>query len=262
MGWGDDLMVLGEAQAKAAELGGPVEIVDAAGQKVTSPLFINQPCFAQHGQQPVATLALGPGKRPYMANGGGRRRVWKRYQPKAAKINWLEEELAWIESLPNDYVVIEPTIKKRSGMANKTWGFDRYQQVVKKLNQIKWVQLVQDDTTPRLDGVQHIRTFSFRSAMATLSRAIGYLGPEGGLHHASAAVGVPAVVIFGGYISPEVTGYEGHINLFTGTGLGCGNADQCECRCIASITVGQVCEAVEKLLARQTDTAHAHLPGA
>ena len=255
-------MVLGEAQAKAAELGGPVEIVDAAGQRVTSPLFVNQPCFAQHGQQPVATLALGPGKRPYMVNGGGRRRVWKRYQPKAAKINWLEEELAWIESLPNDYVVIEPTIKQRAGMANKTWGFDRYQQVVKKLNQIKWVQLVQDDTTPRLNGVQHIRTFSFRSAMATLSRAIGYLGPEGGLHHASAAVGIPAVVIFGGYISPEVTGYEGHINLFTGTGLGCGNADQCECRCIASITVGQVCEAVEKLLARQTDTAHVHLPGA
>jgi ADP-heptose:LPS heptosyltransferase len=262
MGWGDDLMVLGEAQAKAEKMGGPVKVIDAYGEVVNSPLFVNQPCFAKQDQEAVCTLAVGRGKRPYIASHNNYHRVWKAYQPKPAKINWLEEELNWIKSLPNDFVIVEPNIKQRSGMANKSWGFDRYQQVVKKLNQFNWLQLVQDETTPRLKGVDHLRTFSFRSAMATLSRAIGYLGPEGGMHHASAAVGVPAVVIFGGYISPKVTGYEGHINLFTGTGLGCGNSQPCECSCMARITVGRVCEAVEKLLARQTDTAHAHLPGA
>jgi ADP-heptose:LPS heptosyltransferase len=97
--------------------------------------------------------------------------------------------------------------------------------------------------------------------MATLSRAIGYLGPEGGMHHASAAVGVPAVVIFGGYISPKVTGYEGHINLFTGTGLGCGNSQPCECSCMAGITVGRVCEAVLSMTKQSADLVQPNHPG-
>ena len=36
---------------------------------------------------------------------------------------------------------------------------------------------------------------------------------EGGLHHAAAALGMPAVVLFGGMISPRNTGYDVHVNL-------------------------------------------------
>ncbi len=47
-----------------------------------------------------------------------------------------------------------------------------------------------------------------------LSHAQAYLGPEGGLHHAAAALRVRAVVIFGSFISPETTGYPFHANCY------------------------------------------------
>jgi len=36
---------------------------------------------------------------------------------------------------------------------------------------------------------------------------------EGGVHHLAAAVGTPAVVLFGGFISPEWTGYQYQFNV-------------------------------------------------
>jgi hypothetical protein len=48
---------------------------------------------------------------------------------------------------------------------------------------------------------------------------------EGGMHHAAAAVGVPAVVLFGGFIPPEIMGYKGQISL-TGGATACGNISQ------------------------------------
>lgn len=49
---------------------------------------------------------------------------------------------------------------------------------------------------------------------------------EGGLHHAAAIFGIPAVVIYGGYISPRQTGYDGQVALFEG-GEPCGWRKPC-----------------------------------
>jgi ADP-heptose:LPS heptosyltransferase len=39
---------------------------------------------------------------------------------------------------------------------------------------------------------------------------------EGGLYHAAAALGIPAVAIFGGWVSPANQGYDGEdiVNLY------------------------------------------------
>ena len=50
--------------------------------------------------------------------------------------------------------------------------------------------------------------------------------PEGGLHHAAAALGVPSIVLFGGFISPRQTGYPHQVNVFTG-GTPCGWRVRC-----------------------------------
>ena len=42
-----------------------------------------------------------------------------------------------------------------------------------------------------------------------------FLGHEGGFAHAAAALSKPAVVIYGGWIPPEVTGYEFHENIYS-----------------------------------------------
>lgn len=248
MGWGDDLMVLGEAQAKSAKMNRkPIAIVDGAGNLVKSTLFNHQTCISGLYRPEEYTLTMGPGGRPYIAGHSVDARVWRKYKPKPARIVFNRQEQEFMATLPSGYVVVEPHVKQYGGgKANKDWGFDRYQNVVKKLPEIHWVQMG-DGTGQRLEGVTYIQTPTFRLACAVLSKARGYLGPEGGLHHAAAAVGIPAVVIFGGYISPEVTGYDSHINLFTGQELGCGKHAKCDCDCMARITEDEVVNMTRRL---------------
>ena len=41
-----------------------------------------------------------------------------------------------------------------------------------------------------------------------------FLGPEGGFSHAAAAIRKKAIVYFGGWIHPKVTGYDFHENIY------------------------------------------------
>ena len=62
---------------------------------------------------------------------------------------------------------------------------------------------------------------------------------------------MPAVVLFGGYISPDVTGYDRHANLFTG-GEACGRRTVCDhCRdAMNRITPDLVMRELDALLQR------------
>jgi ADP-heptose:LPS heptosyltransferase len=85
--------------------------------------------------------------------------------------------------------------------------------------------------------------------MAVLSRTKAAVLPEGGLHHAAAALGLKCIVIYGGFISPDQTGYDLHINLFTG-GTPCGSRKSCQhCKdAMAKIEPAQVFEHLKTLL--------------
>ena len=76
-----------------------------------------------------------------------------------------------------------------------------------------WVQLGAGGIRV-LEGVRPIETADFRAACAALAGARAAVLPEGGLHHAAAALDIPAVVIFGAMTSPANTGYASHVNLF------------------------------------------------
>lgn len=111
-------------------------------------------------------------------------------------------------------------------------------------------------------GVSHIRTATFRQACGALSGAKLYIGPEGGLHHAAAALGIPAVVIFGGFIHPRTTGYDLHTNLFVGDEP-CGSTNYCV-HCVdamASISVDEVFSAAIARLSAKRDPAATRLAG-
>lgn len=79
------------------------------------------------------------------------------------------------------------------------------------------------------------------------------MGCEGGMHHGSAAVGIPAVVLFGGFIHPRTTGYESHANIFTG-GRACGSIKPCaHCRqAMLAISVERVLGEAHKLILDKT----------
>lgn len=145
------------------------------------------------------------------------------------------------------HVVIEPNlVPRKPGAVNKDWGFARYQAVADALiRQGRTVLQFDYGGGPMLDGAVRVPTRQFRNALAVLSYAGLYIGPEGGLHHGAAAVGIPAVVIFGGWVPPAVTGYANHRNLTGGATDWCGNFAACaHCReALDRISVDEVLDA-------------------
>jgi ADP-heptose:LPS heptosyltransferase len=156
------------------------------------------------------------------------------------------------EKQSGGFVLIEPNVPQYKSVApNKTWPLPRYQEVARRLtNEGLEVRQFDYPGGQKLAGVQAISAPTFRHALAVLSRAALYVGPEGGLHHGSAAVGARAVVLFGGFIPPRVTGYDTHINL-TGGAEACGSLQRCQhcADAMAAISVEEVEAACRSMLA-------------
>lgn len=150
------------------------------------------------------------------------------------------------------FVLIEPHVEIWKSVApNKDWGAQKYQRVADQLIERGYevVQFRYPNGGAPLKGAKPAATSSFRDALAILANAALYIGPEGGLHHAAAAVGIPAIVLFGGFIPPSVTGYSAHANL-TGGAEACGSLKPCaHCRkAMEAISVEEVVEeALERL---------------
>ena len=250
MGWGDELMAAGEARRIHEATGGKVRIVAhlTARTTLSSVMWDNLDYIAKPGETAVATLVESPFARPYRARIEPHGSFWKPYQPQPAEIRLTPQEQAFSALVGTGFVVIEPNVKpRRDGAANRQWGWDRYAALISSRPHLRWVQVGKPELST-LPGVSRVSTNSFREACAVLARAAAYVGPEGGLHHASAALGIPAVVIFGGYISPEVTGYRCHMNLFSGEGLGCGRRESCGCDCMTRISPDQVARSLDAVL--------------
>jgi ADP-heptose:LPS heptosyltransferase len=94
----------------------------------------------------------------------------------------------------------------------------------------------------KLSGVRQVHSRGIRQGLAYLAQARLYIGPEGGLHHAAAALNIPGVVLFGGFIPPQITGYIIHANLTGGDTEACGILGRClHCKqAMQRITVDEV----------------------
>lgn len=219
---GDELLASGEARLAQEHDPRRVQIVDRYGHRRWHALWGGNPRIAQAGEEgDFQTLRNAPGIRPYIASGSRYRWTWKPYQCAPGEIYFTPEE----ERFAANYspgIVIEPTLKPGAS-PNKQWGgWARFVELATDAG----YRLTQLGNT-RSPNVDLIATPDFRHACAVLARADAYVGHEGGLHHAAAALGVPAVVIYGGFISPAQTGYADHRNLFTG-GEPCGMRFPCK----------------------------------
>ena len=245
MGWGDELMAAGEARKVREETGQRVQICARLYHRQHCEVWKYCPDVDQKSAQKIYK---GSGYRPYIGQGGSNGYGWKKYKPIPARIELAPEHKQWAEQFGQGFIIIEPNVKPEPiAKLNKDWGVVKYQELVRAMQQYQWVQPTYGGQH-RLKQVTKIETPSYIHMLALMERAAGYVGPEGGLHHAAAAFNKPAVVIFGGYISPQVTGYDFHHNIFTGKGLGCGSRTVCQCDCMKSISVEQVIEAVNKTI--------------
>jgi ADP-heptose:LPS heptosyltransferase len=184
--------------------------------------------------------------------GDGKKAYWSEVfenNPKIAKTLEKDEQFAWVPNVPQnrpyltavlpnfqyredfravpgelyltdeeqrpkgDYILIEPNTKDKFTGPNKAWRWERWEEVVKIPYRFVQTGAEGERTLP---GVERIVTKTFREALSVLSGARMLVTTDGALHHAAAALGVPAVVIWGGAASPVNLGYESHVNLWSG----------------------------------------------
>lgn len=192
-------------------------------------------------------------RRPYIADKSPTKWTWKAYGPPAGEIYFTEQELAFGRRHAGK-VILEPTIKPGAS-PNKQWGRENWVRLAKRLEErgFKTTLIGPSSPEPLLDGQEYIQTVNPRLAAALLAFAKAAILPEGGLHHVAAAVGMPSIVIHGGFISPRVTGYAMHTNFFDGNDLGCGLRTPCNhCReAMRLITVDRVFDAAMEHLSME-----------
>lgn len=188
-------------------------------------------------------------RRPYTALKTKERWTWKPYRPPVGELYFTEAERAFAAQYP-PRVVIDIDIKYGAS-PNKQWGRENWKKLAEMLKRAE-VETYQMGPLPPLmmPGATFAKTEAIRQAAALIANSRAVICHEGALHHIAAAVGTPAVVIYGGYVSPAVTGYDGQESLFTGGGLGCGMRVACQhCReAMAAITPEMVIEALGRAL--------------
>lgn len=262
MGLGDELMAAGHAQrVYDADPSKRVAICDVHDRPRWHELWNGNPIIASpesvHRGESVHRIKNDRQCRPYIrypftARTGLTCTAWRaRDHLGRLYLTEAERETGRTLACSGPYVVIEPS-RKPGGSANKSWGHTRYAAVVRScaLRDIRFVQMMYDGATP-LTGATTLTVRSFREACGVVAHAAAYLGPEGGLHHAAAVLGVPGVVLFGGFISPQTTGYPCHVNLYdSGPASPCGRWLLCP-HCTEAfnrITVEQVTQALLSVL--------------
>lgn len=249
MGLGDEIMASGHAQRVWNDVQRPIVIADAHGKPRWSEVWENNPVIVRKPTPDSLTIKNAPGCRPYIAypwNGRQKFSGW-RARDHIGRFYFTDAEIdAAIKAtaaISRPFLVIGPTIKANAN-PNKDWGFDRYQALVEVMPAVTFVQLGPSGTR-RLRGIRHIETPGFRSAAAILALAAGYVGAEGAMHHAAAALSLPAVVLVGSAVPVESLCYETHTNMAHGDP--CGSWAPCaHCRTnMDEVTVNDVAGAVQ-----------------
>lgn len=257
MGFGDEIIGTGLARGAAA-CGKKIAFGD--GHKISwgpycVETFKHNPNIAppgSEGQTNLHWINHCKGHRLYNKLENGKW-VWNfDFKVQAGEFYFSYDELAFADKYQGRFIVMEPNIPWQKKVApNKDWGEDKYQEVCLQLKQLglRIVQFHHGNTRRVLKGAQVISAPNFRTAISVLSKARLYIGPEGGMHHAAAAVDVPAVVLFGGFIPPGIMGYGNQICL-TGGATACGNIDPCpHCRdAMNRISVDEVIESSRRYL--------------
>lgn len=218
-------------------------------------IYRNNPNVAPPGSEGSPDLewkTYFPGRRGYVKTGGGRMVFNPDFTAPRGEFFFdpaEETEADRATAGARGFILLDAYIPPKPQSQNKRWG--GYPAVAGHLLSLglEVRQFRRPDGGGMLAGVEAIAAKSFRAAAAVLTRAALYIGPEGGIHHAAAAVNLPAVVLFGGFISPLTTGYEGHVNFFTG-GEACGSLRACpHCvKAMRAIRPEAVIDAAEDLL--------------
>jgi len=251
VGIGDDIIATGMARG-ALKRGERIAFGD--GKKIrwgpySEMVFRNNPNIARPGEEhrsDVRWINYYKGNRIYNRS-GGTQWLWNyEFKIRAGEFYFDASER---QNQHNDLIIVEPNVPQKPCGPNKQWPLERWKAVADELTAEGFTVRQFDYGAPHRVA-EGIPSPSFRQAAAWLQNARLAILPEGGLHHAAAAVGAPAIVLFGGFVPPKVLGYAEHVNLTGNTKTACGSFRRCP-HCVSameSITVDDVLDAAEKIL--------------
>src|ERR1043166_4833514 len=244
MGIGDDIIATSMARGAAAR-GKRVAFGD--GRRIiwgphSATVFAHNPNVAAPGSErdaDIEWMQYHKGHRVYNSQGDGRW-LWNYdFRVRPGEFFLTDKEKSF--DVPNNLVMIEPNVPDKPCAPNKQWPIERWRRLAEILSE-RGFAVRQFGYGGRNGVAPSIATSTFRRAAGLLARSPIAILPEGGLHHAAAAVGTPAVVLFGGFVSPSVFGYCGHVTLTGGAGA-CGSFTRCE-HCVEAMRKISVDEVV------------------
>jgi ADP-heptose:LPS heptosyltransferase len=182
------------------------------------------------GDFQILTARTRSNLRPYMVSKTPQQWMWMEYRPERGELYLADEEKEF-GSRHAGRIIVEPNIKPGAS-PNKAWPWLNWGKLVWLMAKegLRPIQLGPLGTRV-IDGADFVMTYSMRHAAAVMAESRAVVTHEGGLHHVAAAVNTSAVVIYGGFISPRVTGYDGQAALFEPSAqhpLGCGMRVHCE----------------------------------
>ena len=245
MGYGDDLMVTALAsQVKKKYPNRQIVIGNVAKkQAYHSIVYDNNPnitdCRLIDKTKPIHIIDYHSGNRPYInykKSKDSKKYFWnKSFKPTPGEIYFTENEkkksYLILKKAINDWnkrntqkfksiIFLETSSTKIDDSQfsikhkNKDWGNENWSKLINKLNNDFLIIQPKHDKSKLFENVYVTETINFREACAVLSNCDLFLGHEGGFGHASAALEKKAIVYFGGWIPPEVTGYSFHENIY------------------------------------------------
>jgi ADP-heptose:LPS heptosyltransferase len=258
VGVGDEIMAT--AWARKAKAENPDSFVFLGNEKRCdwSAVFENNPNISHPKWLKTALNARKAvfvphhvGNRPYIRQKDAISVEWNpNHRAEPGQIFLTEQERQWADDQGRGYVLIEPHIKGSFG-GNKAWLWSRWCELVERL--AGWDIRQNNPMGKKLvPGTKALPSSDLRKMLASVVNARLVITTDSALHHAAAALGVPAVVMWGARIPPDILGYEGHENLYTGDGEYCGLCVPCP-HCEAGmkrITVDMVEEAARRVLER------------
>lgn len=230
------------------------------------PLWLHNPAISPIGRREIR---CGAGCLPYLCYPRRDHRLefsdTYRAADHRAHVYLTDEELIFgvdAHRRYGSYILIEPTPRDRKNV-NRCYPNVRWEQVVSRLQRACSHAIVQCDhpDAHRLPGVPAIPSPDIRRAAALIQRASLVVCLEGGLAFLAAALGTPAVVLWGGCVSAATLAYPEHVNLvFADARTPCGHLRACD-HCTAAwawTTPEMVADAVFRAVNQQVPAGVVH----
>lgn len=113
------------------------------------------------------------------------------------------------------YFTVAPSGKQAFSANRKEWGVQKFQKLVNRIKENTNFNVIQigSSNDKLLSNVVDKRGLAVRESAAVIKNSIAFIGLEGGLMHLAKSVYKDSVIIYGGFINPEISQYKNNLNI-------------------------------------------------